>query len=454
MKKLLSLILCVAILVTAITTVSANTYTTQSMAITVDYVNIYVNGQQVWMHNFVHEGTTYIGLRDAANTFGYEVSWDDSTKTASFKAGTQATPVTEIPSTQYYFATIDALVDYADIVINNIPVEVRNFINNGTTYVSLRDLGTLFNYTVGWDSETRTATLDKVDIDFSKVTGTVNKIEIPSYLIKVEGQNASSSSSEETIRQTVEQGAVIYAFVETYKNAYGISVTDEEIAQIESSFENIVQQEFGGKEIFEIILAQENITFDEYKAYYITVATYDIVYAKLYDIISNDQNIKNENVESARKYYEENIASFTLPTVRVKHILIPTVDLNTGAPLSDKEKAAAKTKASSIYNSVKKKPNNFDSYIAQNNNDPGMPKEGYYIYEGSGMVEEFESAALKLSKNQISPVTETSYGYHIIKAIETYKEIPFEALYAFDAETYINDLINQWYATAVIDFNW
>ena len=453
MKKLLSLILCVAMLTSIVTSVSANTYTTQQMTITVDYVNIYVNGQQVWMHNFVHEGTTYIGLRDAGNAFGYEVSWDDATKTASFKSGAQANPVTEIPTTEYYFATIDALVNYANIVINDIPVEVKNFIYSGSTYVALRDLGTLFNYNIGWDGETRTATLDNANFDFSNVSGTVNGIEIPAYLIKIEGKNAESTA-EEAIKQTVEQGAVIYAFVETYKDTYGIDVTAEEYAEIEASFNNVIQQEFGGKEIFEIVLAQENITYDEYKAYYTTVASYDVIYAKLVDIISNDEKLVKENEESAKAYYKENLSSFTSPTVRVKHILIPTIDLNTGAPLSDKEKADAKTKASTIYNNVKKNPNNFDSYIAQNNNDPGMPESGYYIYEGSGMVAEFEEASLKLSKNQISPITETSYGYHIIKAIETYKEIPFEALYTFDPTTYINDVINQWYATAVINFKW
>ena len=58
MKKFLSLLLCITILTTLITVVSADTITTEKMTITVDYVNTVVNNQKIWIHNFVHEGTT------------------------------------------------------------------------------------------------------------------------------------------------------------------------------------------------------------------------------------------------------------------------------------------------------------------------------------------------------------------------------------------------------------
>ena len=192
MKKFLSLLLCITILTTLITVVSADTITTQKMTITVDYVNTVVNNQQIWIHNFVHEGTTYIGLRDAGNAFGYEVNWEDATKTATFKSGAEPKLITEIPDVEYYVTEKEALVNYANIVIDGIPVDVRNFIFEGTTYVALRDLGTLFKYDVNWDENTRTAFLNKLALDYSKINGKVDGIEIPAYLIKVEGQNALS----------------------------------------------------------------------------------------------------------------------------------------------------------------------------------------------------------------------------------------------------------------------
>ena len=455
MKKLLCLFLCIMILTSLVTVASANTDTTKKMTITVDYVNIVLNNQKVWMHNFVHEGTTYIGLRDAGNAFGYEVSWDGTTKTASFKSGAAPKLTTDIPNTEYYVTEIAALVDYANIVIDGIPVQVRNFVYSGTTYVALRDLGTIFDYKVDWDEKSRTASLNKLTLDLENVVGTIDGIEIPEYLIKVEGNSAlSSASSIEDVKSAVFEASLIYAFIEKQKDIYDIDLSDEQKNSISKSFDEIVKNEFGGKEILEIVLKQENISYDEYKKYYETVAAYDLIYPALVELITKDKKIVSADKEAALKYYNQNIASFTTPTVRVKHILLPTINTTTGEPLSDKDKAAAKSLASTIYNQLKKTPHNFESYISKYNNDPGMPDAGYLIYKGSGMVIEFEEASLNLSKNQISPIIETSYGYHIIKAIDTYDKIPFEDLYQFNGEDYITNLFANWSSSVKYNFNW
>lgn len=454
MKKLLSIVLCAVMLLSAFTAIAAD-YKTQSMVITVDYVNIFVNGQQVWMHNFVHEGTTYIGLRDAGKAFGYDVQWDDGTRTANFTYGIPMAPITEIPDTQYYITEINALVNYANIVIDGMSVQVRNFVSNGTTYVALRDLGSMFNYNVSWDETTRSAKLDKITIDYSKITGKINDIAIPAYLIKVEGQNSiSSAASIEDVHKSIEQTSLIYAYVEEAKSKYGIDLTAQEKTAIEKSFEETVKTQFGGKEILEIVLAQSNLTYDEYKSYFNTVSSFDIIYLKILEKINTNKAIIEADRKQALKHYNENKSSFNLPTVRVKHILIPTVNLTTGEALSEKEKEEAKTKANTLHSNVTKRTANFESLIAQNNNDPGMPSEGYYIFEGSGMVKEFEEASLKLKANQVSPVIETSYGYHIIKAYETFDSIPFNALYKFDADTYISNELALWTTKANISFTW
>ena len=254
MKKLLSIILCAVMLISAFTATAAD-YTTQKMVITVDYVNIFVNGQQVGMKNFVHEGTTYIGLRDAGNAFGYDVQWDNDTRVATFTYGVPMTPVTEIPDVEYYVTEIDALVDYANIVVDGISVQVRNFVNNGTTYVSLRDLGNMFNYNVGWDEATRSATLNKITIDYSKISGKINDITIPEYLIKVEGQNAiTSAASIEDVHKAIEQTALLYAYIEECKAKYNLSLTEEDKTLLQKDFDEIVKTQFGGKEILEIVL--------------------------------------------------------------------------------------------------------------------------------------------------------------------------------------------------------
>lgn len=52
-----------------------------------DYVTVEIDGETKDVRNFVHEGTTYIALRDVSELLGCEVGWDDATRTASITTG-------------------------------------------------------------------------------------------------------------------------------------------------------------------------------------------------------------------------------------------------------------------------------------------------------------------------------------------------------------------------------
>lgn len=52
-----------------------------------DYVIVEIDGETKDVRNFVHEGTTYIALRDVSELLGCTVGWDDATHTASINTG-------------------------------------------------------------------------------------------------------------------------------------------------------------------------------------------------------------------------------------------------------------------------------------------------------------------------------------------------------------------------------
>jgi hypothetical protein len=111
--------------------------------------------------------------------------------------------------------------------------------------------------------------------------------------------------------------------------------------------------------------------------------------------------------------------------VRAKHILLSTVNQETGEELSDSEKRKVKSKAQTVLKKAKS-GSDFDALIKEYGEDPGMEysADGYLFTTGE-MVEEFEKAAFELEENEISDIVETAYGYHIIKKLPL-PEIPEE----------------------------
>ena len=225
----------------------------------------------------------------------------------------------------------------------------------------------------------------------------------------------------------------------------GIKLSQEDKANLAKQKSNIVSQ-MGGQSAFEKNLSDIGITKEEYQS----ISELNALRVKL---ITDATDVDDEG---AKKFFDEDI-------VRVKHILIMTVDPSTGAALSEEQLAEAKKKAEDILAKAKD-GEDFDSLVAEYSEDPGSQSQpdGYYLGKGfalgsnGGMVEPFETASLALKVDEISDIVETSYGYHIIKRYanddsvfdENKDEITYYAQY-----TQFEDLLNEWYKSAVIDIN-
>lgn len=89
--------------------------------------------------------------------------------------------------------------------------------------------------------------------------------------------------------------------------------------------------------------------------------------------------------------------------IKVRHILI-------------KDEGKAKEVLEEI-----KSGGNFEEIAKNKSEDEGSKEnggilaEGEFLYKGSGLVEEFETAAFKLKKDQVSELVKTEFGYHIIR---------------------------------------
>lgn len=166
-----------------------------------------------------------------------------------------------------------------------------------------------------------------------------------------------------------------------------------------------------------LVVNQVKVTKTELKNYY----EKEFESAHLRQILIDPKRfVKMSEVE---KYYRENLEDeFMKPgKIRARHILIAVPE---GAPAE--QDTAARTKAEDLHKQLNEGAD-FATLAQQNSNCSSRERGGDLGYFGEGdMVPEFEKAAYKLEKGEISPIVKTKYGYHIIKLEDKLKDEPRE----------------------------
>ena len=115
-------------------------------------------------------------------------------------------------------------------------------------------------------------------------------------------------------------------------------------------------------------------------------------------------------------FYTQNKAQYTTEgRVRASHILLKT---------EGKDDAAVKAKAEGLLAQAKAPGADFAALAKANSEDEGSAVNGGDLnYFGKGqMVPEFEQAAFTLKAGDISGLVKTTFGYHIIKVIDSQPE--------------------------------
>jgi peptidyl-prolyl cis-trans isomerase C len=130
--------------------------------------------------------------------------------------------------------------------------------------------------------------------------------------------------------------------------------------------------------------------------------------------------------EAAKTFYDQNKDKMKQPErLHLRHIL---VKVDKAAPAADKQKA--ETKANELLARLKK-GEDFAKLATENSDDPGSKPNGgdlSWISRGD-TVPPFEKAAFALkAKNEMSPVVESPFGYHIIQLLERQDEstVPYD----------------------------
>lgn len=202
-----------------------------------------------------------------------------------------------------------------------------------------------------------------------------------------------------------------------YADEKGISLTDEELAEID------VQIEEYSAVFSEEALKEDNISMDDVKNIFI----YNALGQKLMDVELADFVVDQEvldaalaadgNYQQIQTYGYEGV----LEEVTAQHILISTVNEDQSEK-TDEEKAQALETAEMVLELVKAGDMTFEELVTEYSEDPGSVNNGgtYTFYKGM-MAKEFEDAAFNMEIDEVSELVQTQFGYHIIKKLDHIK---------------------------------
>ncbi len=174
--------------------------------------------------------------------------------------------------------------------------------------------------------------------------------------------------------------------------------------------------------------------------------TREVVLAKWIQALTAEAVLKREFKVSitdrqVRETYDENPTQFEAPeAVRASHILLSTVDPNTGAPIPDDQKAAKRKTADALLKRARA-GEDFAKLAREFSDDPvSKARGGEYTFAHGQMVPAVEAAAFAMNTNQIGDIVTSSYGYHIIKVSE---KIPAHKIEFATVASDIRDMLTQ-----------
>lgn len=208
----------------------------------------------------------------------------------------------------------------------------------------------------------------------------------------------------------------------------GIAVTDAEVEQQIAA----LRSRFPDAEQFKKALASQGISEERLRQeMHREGAVQKLVAAKVFSSV-------NITDAEAKAFYDKNQDKMKQPPqVHVRHIL---VKVDPSATDADKQKARAKAE-----DLLKRAQGgeDFAKLASENSDDPGSKTQGGDLswMPPGRTVPPFDKAAFALTKpNEISPVVETDFGYHVIQLLERKEAstVPFE-----QAKGRITELLRQ-----------
>ena len=221
-----------------------------------------------------------------------------------------------------------------------------------------------------------------------------------------------SDEEDITVREYLKEVAMsdikTAAAVRKLASDNNIDLTEKDYEDLKKEKDSFIS-ELGGKKEFNKFLKSNNTTEESFDK----MSESDKLYKKLLsNLYGKDKlkDLKEEEIEDANESYSSNY-------VKIKQIILATIDVNTGKSLSitavNQKEALAKTIIADT------KTISFDDLIKKYSEDAEDKEAPYDIYYKKGeLLSELEDVAFNLKVGEISKPIQTKYAIHIIQKQE------------------------------------
>lgn len=187
-----------------------------------------------------------------------------------------------------------------------------------------------------------------------------------------------------------------------------IELTEKDYLDLKNEKESFIS-ELGGNKEFKKFLKSNNTTEESYDK----MSESDKLYKKLLTNLYGEDKLKDltdEEIEDANESYESNY-------VKIKQIILATIDVNTGKSLSVTAVNQKETLAKTII--AETESTKFDDLIKKYSEDAEDKEAPYDVYYKKGeLLSELEDVAFSLEVGAISKPIQTKYAIHIIEKQE------------------------------------
>lgn len=218
-------------------------------------------------------------------------------------------------------------------------------------------------------------------------------------------ETADGKTAAEVVKEMALENAINDAVLLSVGKEKGVKIDEEEIRVSAKSQLKQMMTQFG-EDLSDLYLKMQGV--DTEKQYLRKVVQMQYLTAVEEDMVANPDNYYPKDMSVLNDYVRTDKAT-------VKHILIAATPEGEEPEEGALTKEEARAKAEEVLARVNN-GEDFDTLVAEFNEDPGQTEDGYTFGPGE-MVKEFEDAAFALKLDEVSGLVETTYGYHIIKRL-------------------------------------
>lgn len=216
------------------------------------------------------------------------------------------------------------------------------------------------------------------------------------------------TTPSQAAKDGADSNVLSYLVLENMAKEYGVTLTEEDKANMESTLAQQIEQS-GGEEAFRESLSQMGISRE----------TFDRISSAGYLLDHLEELAADPSSSLYEAPSEENNAY-------VDHILLATKDASTGEALGEEEAAAKRAQAEDLLAQLQAAgdvESLFNKLADEHGEDPGRAADaGYLVTPQTNFVPEFLDAAFSLKPGELSGIVESDYGYHILLRKELTEE--------------------------------